>query len=292
MAELSNSAEPVFKKDPVSKSSTEILSELFGAFNAEPPTISDVIPDDSSKKKKKSKKKTKHKKKKKKKSQKKGRSSSDVSDNESDSENTRKRSKKSKHKRHKRHKSTQDSDASSVTSNKNCNLGENLEPSPKRKKHNDTGKTIVHVKTELEPENSAENLDLSDMTKMDEIPIPKMPDISQIKLPEENKKTQQSTEIGDKNKQPSNKIQIKNLKFSSVFEATVKQAEEEARKKAEKYEDGELTDTSCSSSNESLKIPSITDSENDKDKNSDFFGTSSKTDDKLMKSANEKNENM
>lgn len=290
MAELSNSVEPAFKKDPVSKSSTEILSELFGAFNAEPPTISDVIPDDSPKKKKKSKKKTKHKKKKKKKSQKKGRSSSDVSDNESDSENTRKRSKKSKHKRHKRHKSTQDSDASSVTSIKNCKSEENLEPSPKRKKHNDSEKQTVQVK--IEPEALIEKPGLTDMTKMDEIPIPKMPDISQIKLPEENKKTQQTVDVSDKSKPPSNKIQIKNLKFSSVYEATVKQAEEEARKKAEKYEDGELTDTSCSSSHESLKIPSITDSENDKEKSSDFFGTSSKIDEKVNKSTSNKSEHV
>nr|CAD7569599.1 unnamed protein product [Timema californicum] len=44
------------------------------------------------------------------------------------------------------------------------------------------------------------------------------------------------------------KIVIKNLKFSSVFEATVRQVEEAARLKAEKYEEGEITDSSTGAS--------------------------------------------
>ncbi|CAG2053818.1 unnamed protein product, partial [Timema podura] len=46
----------------------------------------------------------------------------------------------------------------------------------------------------------------------------------------------------------SSKIVIKNLKFSSVFEATVRQVEEAARLKAEKYEEGEITDSSTGAS--------------------------------------------
>lgn len=40
------------------------------------------------------------------------------------------------------------------------------------------------------------------------------------------------------------KIKIKNLKFSSVFEETVRQVEEKAKLKAERYEEGELSDSS------------------------------------------------
>lgn len=40
------------------------------------------------------------------------------------------------------------------------------------------------------------------------------------------------------------KIVIKDLKFSSVYEATVKEVEEQAKAKAEKYEEGEISDSS------------------------------------------------
>jgi hypothetical protein len=40
------------------------------------------------------------------------------------------------------------------------------------------------------------------------------------------------------------KIVIKNLKFSSVYEETVRQVEEQAKRKAEQYEEGELSEDS------------------------------------------------
>lgn len=41
------------------------------------------------------------------------------------------------------------------------------------------------------------------------------------------------------------KITIKNLKFSQVYEDTVKKIEEDAKLKAEKYEDGEISDSTA-----------------------------------------------
>jgi hypothetical protein len=40
------------------------------------------------------------------------------------------------------------------------------------------------------------------------------------------------------------RIVIKNLKFSSVYEETVRQVEEQAKLKAERYEEGELSEDS------------------------------------------------
>ena len=40
------------------------------------------------------------------------------------------------------------------------------------------------------------------------------------------------------------KIVIKNLKFSSVYEETVRQVAEQAKRKAEQYEEGELSEDS------------------------------------------------
>ncbi|XP_075228072.1 uncharacterized protein LOC142328268 isoform X2 [Lycorma delicatula] len=47
------------------------------------------------------------------------------------------------------------------------------------------------------------------------------------------------------------KIMIKNLKNSTVFEETVRQVEEQARLKAERYEEGEISDDSSNNDNES-----------------------------------------
>ncbi|XP_066999479.2 protein Son isoform X2 [Anabrus simplex] len=49
-------------------------------------------------------------------------------------------------------------------------------------------------------------------------------------------------------KSSTGKITIKNLKFSSVYEETVRQVEEQARLKAEKYEEGEISDSSANPS--------------------------------------------
>lgn len=49
--------------------------------------------------------------------------------------------------------------------------------------------------------------------------------------------------ISDKPKTSGGKIIIKNLKHSTVYEETVRQVEEQAKLKAEKYEEGELSDS-------------------------------------------------
>lgn len=274
LADLSNSSDPKLKKETlatteITKSSTEILSELFGVFNARPPTISDeIIIVDPVRKKKKSKKKSKHKKKKKKKSQKKGRSSSDASDSDSESEQVKKKSKKSKHKKRKRRKSARDSESSTSEND----IFEEGETKSKRIKSSvDAVESHLQVKEESVTNYRKKPYEANGM---EEIPIPKMPDISQIKLPEEYRLKSGSKNVADSSLDKgknSNKIQIKNLKFSSVFEANVKQAEEEARKKAEKYEDGELTDSTSSSSSVGIRNITETDSEVEKKKLSDLY---------------------
>lgn len=54
------------------------------------------------------------------------------------------------------------------------------------------------------------------------------------------------------NDKSKGKIQIKNLKFSAVYKETVKKAEEEAKKKARMYEDGECTGSSSGSEKEDI----------------------------------------
>lgn len=58
------------------------------------------------------------------------------------------------------------------------------------------------------------------------------------------------------------KIVIKDLKFSSVYEATVKEVEEQAKAKAEKYEEGELSDSSSQKTSDASD-EAINDSHND-----------------------------
>lgn len=272
------------KKEKIStpplKSSTEILSELFRQFNAAPPEISLRL--DSDKPEKKSKKKRKHKWKKKRKTEKRGRSSSD----DSDQKVSRKKSKKSKHKKHKKRSKSSDSDNGYVgKKTKRSYSPDSPLPSlilqslcksdanERRVTSLDMGNFTIQVDNERSVQKPMLPEDLPELKPditalpniIDHIPIPKTPDISKIKLPDEfstkstdaNNKTSDNT---DKNKAGINKIQIKNLKFSSVFEANVKQAEEEARKKAEKYEDGEL---SSDSSSDSMKVPTDVESEDD-----------------------------
>lgn len=50
----------------------------------------------------------------------------------------------------------------------------------------------------------------------------------------------------EKQKMKSKKISIKNLKNSTVYEATIKEIEEQERLRAEKYEEGELMSSSVS----------------------------------------------
>lgn len=58
--------------------------------------------------------------------------------------------------------------------------------------------------------------------------------------------------LGDKDKAKKGKIQIRDLKFSSVFQETVKAVEEKQKQEEEKkknYEEGELSDSSRSEKN-------------------------------------------
>ncbi|XP_059049948.1 protein Son [Achroia grisella] len=241
------------QKDDSTKSSSEILSELFGAFNADPPKIDEA----STKKSKKSKKK--HKKEKKKRSR-----SSSSSSNSDDSDYSHKRKKRKKGKTKKR----KDYDRSpsyppplrikpepEVVKNetKRTKKSEDIKPKEAKLK---TEIKIERVKTEtkeerkkqvpiiIEDSNSVSFLDTS-LIPMPESPKEKL-ELCDLRNKLDCKKNDTNTE-SDKSK---GKIQIKNLKFSTVFEETVKKAEEEARKKAEKYEEGEYTDSSSDSVNE------------------------------------------
>lgn len=234
------------KKDEPAKSSSEILSELFGAFNAAPPKIEDV----PSKKSKKSKKK--HKKEKRKRSYSSGSSDSD------ESVYSRKHKKRKKGKTKRRRSSAELSP----------NLSLNSTP-PRVKIEPDKVKTETKVKLE----NTKEEYRLKTEPTSDETPrrvsiksesdknfniTLDVIDASQIPLPEDIRLDSNDLRLkldGKKadpteNDKGKGKIQIKNLKFSAVFEETVKKAEEEARKKKQKTEEGEYTDSSSSSGKE------------------------------------------
>lgn len=234
---------PDRKKDEPPKSSSEILSELFSAFNADPPKIEEI----TVKKSKKSKKR--HKKEKKKRSRS---SSSSSSDEESDHSHKRKKRKKSKSKKH-----TSRSSPRRRSKSPKCKP----DPEPVRVKHEPTIKTEVtkvkkeEIKCEPKPEPKRQiSFKTENKTEIDSIPnidaslIP-MPDSPQdIKLePGDLRQRLDSKKSESESDKTKGKIQIKNLKFSTVFEETVKKAEEEARKKAEKYEEGEYTDSSAES---------------------------------------------
>lgn len=240
---------PERKKNEPVKSSNEILSEIFGAFNAAPPKIEEM----TSKKSKKSKKK--HKKEKKK------RSHSSSSDDSDDSDYSHKRKKRKKSKSKKRFKDSR-SESCSPTDHRSTSPKIKIDPplllslkldlksennedvkvkSEKEEKKAEPQKYVPKCRVSIKiEENNVPSIDAS------LIPMPESPkdlDSSDLRLKLDGRKADVESE---KNK---GKIQIKNLKFSTVFEETVKQAEEQARRKAEKYEEGEYTD----SSNESVK---------------------------------------
>lgn len=254
---------PERKKDDSKKSSNEILSELFGVFNADPPKIDEV-----SVKKKKSKKK--HKKKEKKRS----RSSSSESDTD-DSEYSHKRKKRKKNKTKKRRRTRSPSITGSLTpviikpepnvvkvknepvakkSTTNKINGEiKIERNEPVEKKICNNKIIKEIKSERD-ENKKQYVKVEDTEPSTP---PKTPETSRIPSPESpkepalepnvNKVDNKKQEVSVENDKTKSKIQIKNLKFSIIFEETVKKAEEEARRKAEKYEEGEYTDSSSSS---------------------------------------------
>lgn len=238
---------PERKKDDTKKSSSEILSELFSAFNADPPKI-DEIPHKKSKKSKK-----KHKKEKKKRS----RSVSSSSDSDK-SEYAHRRKKRKKAKSKKRKKERSPSHCRSGTPEIIIPKAELLKTKTKIKSEANNFKQEskiqeeVKVKKEPVPKVSVKienNSDVNSLNNIDASMIPMPESLKEVKLDSNDlrlkiDKKQDSTSESDKAK---GKIQIKNLKFSAVFEETVKKAEEEARKKAEKGEEGECTDTSSSS---------------------------------------------
>ncbi|KOB75899.1 Protein SON [Operophtera brumata] len=233
---------PERKKTEPAKSSNEILSELFGAFNAAPPKIEEI----TSKKSKKGKKK--HKKDKKKRS----RSSSSDDSDDSDYSHKHKKRKKSKSKKRSR-------DSRSPSNHRSRSPKIKIDPSllkykPDLKLVRTEDVKVKHERVKVEPTEVPKRrvsikIEVPDtVPDMDAslIPMPDSPhdlDSSDLRLKLNDKKGDVDS---DKSK---GKIQIKNLKFSAVFEETVKQAEEQARKKAEKYEEGEYTD----SSNESVE---------------------------------------
>ncbi|XP_063381611.1 protein Son isoform X2 [Cydia fagiglandana] len=228
------------KKEDASKSSSEILSELFSAFNADPPKIDEA----SLKKSKKNKKK--HKKEKKKRS----RSSSSSNSDDSDYSPKHKKRKKSKSKKKRDRSRSSTPSKSNIPPKIKADLEAiriknesgrissddlrheiKLKTEPKEVQHR-----RVSIKIE-EPQNYSVDVSNFDASL---IPMPDSPKHEDLRQKLDSKKQ----EAEDKSK---SKIQIKNLKFSAVFEETVKKAEEEARKKAEKFEEGEYTDSSSSS---------------------------------------------
>lgn len=228
------------KKDEMTKSSSEILSEIFSAFNADPPKIEET----PAKKSKKSKKK--HKKEKKKRA----RSSCSDSD-KSDYSHKRKKRKKSKPKKHK--------DRSRSHSYTPSRTPVKVKPDPELVKHEKVKSENTKVKAEKvksEPvpvpekkkrltikfEEAGGSPPLTDNDIHTPTTPTEKPNFDDLRLKLDSKKVDAAE--AEKNK---GKIQIKNLKFSAVYEETVKKAEEEARKKAKMYEEGEYTDSSSSS---------------------------------------------
>lgn len=113
----------------------------------------------------------------------------------------------------------------------------------------------------------------------------------------ESNDSSEAKPAADKAKGTTGKIVIKNLKFSSVFEATVREVEEQAKKEAEKYEDGEIHSSSDSDKPESelsegekdaLEALSPKDDLKDTMKKSSSSKSKSKKCDKKHKSSREK----
>ncbi|CAH0587070.1 unnamed protein product [Chrysodeixis includens] len=228
---------PERKKDDSKKSSSEILSELFSAFNADPPKIDDV----PVKKSKKSKKK--HKKEKKKRS----RSTSSISSEESEYSHKRKKRKKSKSKKRSR-ESRSPSYPYPLTP-----VRVKPEPEYVKIKHETPIKSEDVKAKEVKIEKDVKKLvtiKIEDNSLSPPHPIPLPPDCKSETTDLRQKVDSKKSEANNTDDKAKGKIQIKNLKFSTVFEETVKKAEEEARKRAEKYEEGEYTDSSSSTEKE------------------------------------------
>ncbi|XP_050678916.1 protein Son isoform X1 [Leptidea sinapis] len=216
------------------KSSNEILSELFSAFNADPPKIED-IPVKKSKKSKK-----KHKKEKIKRSR-----SSSSSD--SDTDYSHKKKKKKVKTKSKKHKEDRESPHRRSRTPIKVKVENKVKKESKVVKENGVKKEAKSIPIKCKQDLSVSLSPPIESFDASLIPMPDSPKDTLNKNDLCNKLDKKNDGTSD-NEKAKGKIQIKNLKFSAVFEETVKKAEEEARKKAEKVEEGECTASSSSSS--------------------------------------------
>lgn len=192
----------------LTKSSEELLAELFQAFNSAPPSAP-LVDEAKTKRAKK-----KHKKEKKKKHKKKGRSSSD-DENADETEKSEKKVKLKKVKKEKKDKV--------VVDGKEI---KNEKDKSKKRKLQDPNSTSKHKKRKKDEERK-DDLDIDQYEKelLDKV------------------RREESSKSDTKTK---SKIVIKSMKNSAVYEENVKQAEEkqkEKERKHDKYDDGNLSES-------------------------------------------------
>lgn len=199
----------------LTKSSEELLAELFQSFNSAPPTTSLIDETKTSKKAKK-----KHKKEKKKKHKKKGRSSSD----EENVDKAEKSEKKLKLKKVKKEKKDKVLDSKDIKSEKDKS---------KKRKLQDPNSTGKHKKRKKEREEERkDDLDIDEYEK--EL-------LGKVHREESSKS----------DSKPRSKIVIKSCKNSAVYEENVKQAEEKKKEKERKYDKyGDVSESEHSKSSE------------------------------------------
>lgn len=200
----------------LTKSSEELLAELFQSFNSAPPTTLSAEDAKAAKRAKK-----KHKKEKKKKHKKKGRSSSDE-ENGDDGDKAEKKAKLKKVKKEKKDKLLDEKDIKSE------------KDKSKKRKSDDSISTSKHKKKKREKdEERKDELDIDEYEKQ----------LLEKAHREENTKSDPKTK---------SKIFIKSFKNSAVFEENVKQAEERKRekdkeRKRDRHNDGSESEQSKSS---------------------------------------------
>lgn len=264
------------------KSSNEILAELFQVFNSAPPTES--LNKDQANESTSSKKKKKHKKHKKK-HKKKGRSSSDDDDNGSDDAEENIIKKSHKHKRVKKEKkSKRKRDESQSKDEKNVEKRK-----IKKEKHDE-----IVVKKESERRSSKrkktnKDKDLNDLEMdMDEYEHKLLEDAKKTSSSSSVKMSSTVSSVGHR----SNKIVIKDLKNSAIYEETMSQVKANEREKEKRnaaQEDGELSSADERSSGISLsdeetylrnKHSRTINRDRDRDHSpSQYYGTSSRSSD-------------
>ncbi|KAF4520252.1 hypothetical protein B566_EDAN010718 [Ephemera danica] len=273
------------------KTSTQILNELFGAFEL---TLDTKAPSKKSKKEKKKKKekhKHKHKEKDKDRDREKDKEKHKKRDHRKSSSDSRrisladddclglkievkkdKDSKKDDFRRESREESRRDSKEDSRRDHREGSKKEKDSENRKDKESKPSVENNSKPATKAsspEPKvcepNAASNDENEVMGIEDKEMSPDLPSVAAKS--EENDEPTEVFEIGAP-KPPTGvligpskgKIQIKSLKTSAVFEQTIREVEEEARKRAEKYEEGELTPSTCSQPAEST-TPSLSDME-------------------------------